>query len=220
VPLFSSLSTLRPSLSFSLSLFVSLFRDSETEMATALASSTASSSRCAIGSSRSRQQQRAGRRVPKAPRAGPSLNSVCSFFVVSRPRCFMFPITVLGSTMQCRISRSRHREREEWAFVCMPWNSRFLGESEEDRALQSKGAILFRALPLNPDLLLSLFSPPQNAIKLQRTPRPRSSSSSAPPPPAAPAPRSPASTAAPSAAPSPRRAATSATRPTTPSRWR
>jgi hypothetical protein len=43
----------------------------------------------------------------------------------------------------------------------MPWNSRFLGESEEDRALQSEGAILFRALPLNPDLLLSLFSPPK-----------------------------------------------------------
>ena len=80
---------------------------------------------------------------------------------LSRPRCFMFPITVLGSTMQCRISRSRQRERDEWAFVCMPWNSRFLGESEEDRALQSKGAILFRALPLNPDLLLSLFSPPK-----------------------------------------------------------
>ena len=61
-------------------------------MATALASSTSSSSRCAVGSMGRKQQQRAGRRAPMAPRAGPSVRSVrrripfaCFFFSHRKP---------------------------------------------------------------------------------------------------------------------------------------
>lgn len=93
-------------------------------MATALASSTASSSRCAVSSSRSRKQQRAGRRVPMAPRAGPfpsvgEFRFRCFFSPIanrtlSRLRCLIFPISLLWSTSYCLVSRLRQRERGKW----------------------------------------------------------------------------------------------------------
>ena len=90
-------------------------------MANVLASSSASaSSRCAAGRGR-QQQQRAGRRVPMAPRAGLCVEELprLSRFLLCKPRPsslaprLVRPFSLLRSTRNVRDLRLRQRDRRE-----------------------------------------------------------------------------------------------------------
>ena len=207
--------------SASFSFFLARSLDSDAAMATALASSTSSSSRCAV-SSRSRQHQRAGRRAPMAPRAGPSVVGFpfACFLLLAFSRSLASEMLHFPqSPCSCRrcniVSLDRGRDKVEHWYLVLERTPRLRGNRKIALSRKALSTSFFPFLSQPRPLSFSLSSPSQT----QRTQRLPSSSSSAPPPPETPR-RPRASTAAPSAARSPRRAATCATRRTTPSPWR